>query len=151
MCPRKRMKHRSNPINCSDRIGTRKNPRLGRGFRFLGRNQTISRSLQFTSSHILHLCWNPENDDFNEIFFNLHLCLGSQKNIKLSRTFQFFPNQTSLSQKSVHIGLTSIHWVWCPPKMPVTTRIIAFSIWGSRTKPSYTFVTGRGPQSTYTP
>ena len=90
MCPRKRMKHRSNPINCSDRIGTRKNPRLGRGFRFLGRNQTISRSLQFTSSHILHLCWNPENDDFNEIFFNLHLCLGSQKNIKLSRTFQFF-------------------------------------------------------------
>ena len=35
-------------------------------------------------------------------------------------------------------------WVWPPPRIPVTTRIITFLI-GNRYKPSFATVTGRGP------
>ncbi len=42
-----------------------------------------------------------------------------------------------------------ILWVWAPPRMPVPTKIITFSVGGSRTKPSFTTITGRGPHPRY--
>ena len=54
----------------------------------------------------------------------------------------FQPAKIDFCLGSMFQQVTNIPWVWPPPRMPVTTRIITFLV-GNPHKPSFPTVTGR--------